>query len=508
MGIQGASYFTYKTIELSFEQLQEVINCVAHDTDRVGENVSESKSDNLCPIIPIIAVDANNVGFKNKTDPENFILRLSTSLSTAGSKVVVVADGETRHYSKRASAIRRVERERNRVESIYLQRKLSSFRQNNSKTNKTATEKLINNLEKAKKAANTTLQSNFSNNLELLIENSHDVNITFHRAQFQADPLIARLNVQQKCNLVWSNDSDFLIHNPSAIIVNSFFLGKSAASPSKIVLATGTKVMADNISKYLQRFPHLRNKEIVQHPKYPIFDFDLNPESRCLIACAMGNDYWYSGQPGFGPKSALDVVNESIKVGREERSSFILNHIKDFNSSKKSSKSNYVQCSQTIMCFVKAFLFEPANEEGDAIEYIHEKPQSLPYFLSKFAANSSSVETKNSSPEVLSCPYLGYYGETHEFLQNEDFSNCTKCKVIICRYCRPKHEEICLRCHRLSLGMSELSTVDIDIETMKKKLESVCVQVASNTSYADIYDIYEKYIVESDGTLYDGAIVT
>ena len=52
-------------------------------------------------------------------------------------------------------------------------------------------------------------------------------------------------------DIIWSNDTDFIVHHPDCIIVNSYQMNTRDNVPSKIILATGTKSQAEYLSDIL-----------------------------------------------------------------------------------------------------------------------------------------------------------------------------------------------------------------------------------------------------------------
>ena len=114
--------------------------------------------------------------------------------------------------------------------------------------------------------------------------------VTFQKSHLQADPVLTRRNIMDLSDVVWSNDSDLIVHNPCCVLIHSYSLPQSG-SIKNIILPTGHIRSAEMISNILNRHPQYRKKPVFKPPKYPIFDIDLQVTSRALISCAIDNDY-------------------------------------------------------------------------------------------------------------------------------------------------------------------------------------------------------------------------
>ena len=223
MGINSASKLVYKTITLTLEQVAEVFFALASENAReehdqndasVLQEGSEDLSSNVPKNIPCIDVDCNNVAFHNKYhDSVVANICVMEALRKMGAKVTMIADGESRHFSKRASADRIIQREKSRLRAIELNTRLMHLRQNNGTDEEL--HKISAQIVTAQKKAESTLPIDFLARLEETIETFGDDNTFFLKAKYQADPLIAKRSVQNLSDLIWSSDSDFIIHNPS-----------------------------------------------------------------------------------------------------------------------------------------------------------------------------------------------------------------------------------------------------------------------------------------------------
>lgn len=104
-----------------------------------------------------------------------------------GAKVPMIVDGESRHFSKRASAERIIQREKSRLKAIELNTRLMHLRQNNGSDEELC--KISAKIVTAQQKAESTLPIDFLPRLEETIETFSDDNTFFLKAKYQADPL-------------------------------------------------------------------------------------------------------------------------------------------------------------------------------------------------------------------------------------------------------------------------------------------------------------------------------
>ena len=141
--------------------------------------------------------------------------------------------------------------------------------------------------------------------------------IHYYKAQFQVDPLIAIRNVNGVSDLIWSNDSDFIAHNPQCILIKGHKVGRDGI-PYAIILGTGDVRITDKVTKILNaKFSKDFDRDdssLFTRPKFPIFEKESNYMCRALIACALGNDYWKDGQAGVGPSTVSKWLPEDVII--------------------------------------------------------------------------------------------------------------------------------------------------------------------------------------------------
>jgi len=245
-----------------------------------------------------------------------------------------------------------------------------------------------------------------------------------------------------------------------------------------------------------QRFPLILTQEIFVEPESPVFEDEGDYLCRGIIACAIGNDYWEGGQPNFGAKKAMALKLGAKDIANvEERREYFLSEI-----TKAATQKKGVGCKDSILSFAKAFVFEPANEEGQIKSFIHEPPKYLPYYLRTYDPQDGSctVAGEEEDPKVKTCLYLGNENETHEFLEKEGSRVCTLCLGIICMKCcitrdnddGKKH--VCIGCHRATFGLDQ--AILQDINTMRKELINAGREVPATASYLEVLELQEMTI--------------
>ena len=268
MGVKNCSSFLYKSQPVEFDHFTEVLFEIAKRNKREADLLPNT----VDVYTPHIDLDANNVGFKDFNRPVNHISRIVGACGIAGISFTVVVDGDTRHHSKRASFARIAQREKDRLDSIEKEIELIAVQQENGAS--AQTEALAKEIEKKKKYANRKLPLTFNNDLQMCMAEAFSDCVTFQKSHLQADPVLARRNVMGLSDVVWSNDSDLIVHNPCCVLIHSYSLPQSGPIKN-IILATGHARSAEMISNILNRHPQYRDKPVFKTPKQPLFDIDL-----------------------------------------------------------------------------------------------------------------------------------------------------------------------------------------------------------------------------------------
>ena len=333
MGVNNGGKTIYKSIALCWEHVCYLL----FEISKRRRNSSK----------PCIDIDANNTAFKNLSSPLLHIQKLMSIGINEGIELFIVADGNSRLWSKQASIQRSSKREIMRLKAIQLQLKLSSLIQNNpSHPEASELSKVI---EKCNKHANTTLPNDFTTQLYLAVTATDNDIVTLRKAEYQADPIIAKRSNEKMSDIIWSNDTDFIVHHPDCIIVNSYKLNTQDNVPSNLILATGTRSQAEYLSDILKnRFPIFSDKNIFKIPSHPLFDLEDDIFCRVFLASAVGNDYWCGGQIDFGVAAAMKVKEKSRDIADSaERSQFVCEQILSHKGHKCKGKGNEMKCKDT-----------------------------------------------------------------------------------------------------------------------------------------------------------------
>ena len=166
-------------------------------------------------------------------------------------------------------------------------------------------------LKKAERESNRCLPADFIERVHSEIENLDSNLLELKLASLQADPILAKRSVDGISQVIMSNDCDLFVHNPKGILLYTFKYLKRTGTLTNIQLATCHNKTAIFISNCLKnRFINLSTKQLFIDPKIPLFGQEKDPTSRCMIACAIGNDYWIGGQKDFGTTAGMELLNE------------------------------------------------------------------------------------------------------------------------------------------------------------------------------------------------------
>ena len=125
------------------------------------------------------------------------IMQLGRAICESDINVCVIADGSYRYDTKRDSASRSINREKNRQKALKLQSRLSASIQGNG--GEIQISELSSNLQKARNQASTCINDSFAEELLMKVQlynNSIQKLITCKLSESQADPLIARRSLK------------------------------------------------------------------------------------------------------------------------------------------------------------------------------------------------------------------------------------------------------------------------------------------------------------------------
>ena len=96
--------------------------------------------------------------------------------------------------------------------------------------------------------SNSSLPPTFSQHLHDVIIQHDDPGLHYVMSEdFQADPIIAKRSIDGLSHIIWSNDSEFVVHNPNALLIKDIKYARSSHTPYDIVLWAGDSVIVDKI---------------------------------------------------------------------------------------------------------------------------------------------------------------------------------------------------------------------------------------------------------------------
>jgi len=124
----------YKSIPLDWEHIVHIAHELARARTQMTYNDSDTNVVTIRHPRPVIDLDANLIGF-NYIDAAKGSAQAVMECAQAGVdngiEMVIIADGDSRHSSKRSSASRAVGREKNRINAIEMEMRLSKCLQQN-----------------------------------------------------------------------------------------------------------------------------------------------------------------------------------------------------------------------------------------------------------------------------------------------------------------------------------------------------------------------------------------
>ena len=210
MGVSSPAKLMYKSIPLDWEHVVHIAHELARTRTRT--QTAYNNSDTNVAIIrhprPVIDLDANLIGF-NYIDAAKGSAQAVMECAQAGVdngiEMVIIADGDSRHSSKRSSASRAVGREKNRMNAMEMEMKLSKSLQENA--DQAVIGELSKALAKERHKARRALPHDFANVLKSEVAQRSHALLKFKKSELQADPLICQRAVRGISDIVWSSDS-------------------------------------------------------------------------------------------------------------------------------------------------------------------------------------------------------------------------------------------------------------------------------------------------------------
>ena len=503
MGIKSASKIISSCKNLTVKDIKDALNAVIQQQHNVDEN--EPSAPSLSETVPnqqlVIDVDCNWVacylgGTKTPTNAPSATADFLEVLSNYGFIVNPICDGQSRHFTKRASIDRVANREKCKIDAFESRYSLLNIiQQINNEVDAAKKEELqkkrddlikrIKSLEN--KCKNIGLSPTFASDLmnELEVRGSHNVNDNHGIVEcvkiglFQADSVIAKRAVQSKSHLIISSDTDFFtMIGQKCILVRGFKLerGKGGHRNNidmmKLVnleLGVCSKTMMEVV---VGSFNREENKNIaIKKAEYPVLDF-ADPLLRSTIAVILGSDVFIGGIPKIGIAKLFNQVKLLYNEGHSGDN--VTSELRKWACEKD---KNVMLDAQSLEVFVQALIYEPANEvtlEGNIIfesqdqySYIHPcfKPNDIqsPY-LQDFIYCDLEQEKEEIDLHADLCYCLGptttrSSTNRHVVFKNE-VKKCKECNERVCQSCNKSG--FCLPCYCSQMMEVRDAGVDCD----------------------------------------------
>lgn len=513
MGVKDGSKAADQILGLTFAQFSVMMRNQAETNERPGK--------------PVLDIDASWLWYKFKSrsgGPLGNIIAFVKFMAGEGFAVNVVCDADERDDSKRASIERRVGREYARLMAVEAKAQIMriSVKLRDGEYD-TAAERA--DLEKRrdwlsrKAAADDNLDGGggppdeyfvqLRDNLQIGEIGHHGGSITVVKALHQADFHIAHRLVGKMTDGVVSNDTDYHFLTGMAVCITDFnFSSKKAGGRmDSIILSCSCRDTVERLAQKVRIDVAGEANEQYKPASVRILD-GASPRLRCLFAVAMGCDSYVGGVPGLGIASLHGRYRANGEVATYDE-------MLDWICAEKLVKGvplgeravAIVAKKAMIETFVDSLMYEPAqaNEDDDALEYIHGPPTELPKYLESFASGQITVK---DGPALLTCH--GYGSGEHIFLAEEGKGACSDCDNTYCRLCtvdvnkrennrRKKNKEdllpVKLRClHCIGGSVDEAATVTTQISEMKEALLAAGIHAISKATDGEIMDMHDAIV--------------
>ena len=496
-------------IEISHADLVDIGN------DRLRKDHADAPTSTR----PTVVVDTNNianiVGRKSGDVVVNVADHL-VDMSHRGMIVQPICDGVSRPISKQSSNKSRATRVKNRNDAV-INRQL--LRDTNKQLEECGNEteriklqdtrkKLERKIKSAEKQSINVVPPQFDSLLqdELNKQSAHTPKEVgggyvgrVQTAEFQADSLMCGIYLSKGCQLIESNDADYVIFLGDSCIAIKEYTAKKVvlSSTSKQTLEDAVSCLSDESKKKVKW----------THPKHPIFEGITDMRTRILIAVIIGCDVCPGGVNGIGPSKVEEKMKQiqsscSHDMSTSEVSMYdeLLKWAVDFQLTypKKSTTPQYNK--EIINTFVDGVIYEPTNElssDGVSIRrtYMQDEPSTLPKYLEQFKSSTTVIE---DGPEVKRCKG-SCCNSSHNFLGAVTHHTCPVCKETVCKLCCAQVEKIphCQDCRLMESVLPGGATAMEEEMTISKMREEL--KTKYNFDHADklsidaVEDLYVEY---------------
>ena len=387
---------------------------------------------------PIVAVDANNIANivgRKSGNVVRAVVNHMLEIAHHGMIMVPICDGDNRPVSKQASNKNKAVRiknandaviDRHRLRDVNTQLEVCDIDENKRNKLEDTRTKLEKKVRRAETSSKNVVPSNFANLLQEEIDSisahiPHDVSGGYvsrvQTAEFQADSLMSGMYLSKDCQLIESNDADFVI-----FLGDNCITIKGCTAGGIVTLSCTSKSTLDDAISCLS---DLSKKKVKWScPEYPIFEGIVDMKTRILIAVIIGCDVCPGGVKGIGPQK----VDEKIKQIQSSRSSDMptvpmYDELLKWAIEIQGSKPQYNE--DIITTLVYAVLYEPTNKlpmDGVLVSrtYMLDEPTYLPKYLEEFKSKDTAI---GAGPKILQCK--GACSESsHNFLEAVTHHTC------------------------------------------------------------------------------------
>jgi hypothetical protein len=488
--------------------------------------------------IPTIYIDASWVVRSMTCSPQGrtaYFVRFCCCLSRAGFHVVVVCDGDKRHWSKRSTIKRKADSYYNKIMFMRKKCELQNLRHciENEKSNIRTAELRVMELNLVSdtrllynKIENEVIDvgNKFYESLKIMIEKLTECElgageITVQQAIFQADTVLSEAIINNKAEILLTSDTDQLALSGKDCIGIKKYKYNDKGLNSNIHNIDLYFAWEQTHGKCAQLLNLPTNSAKIQYPQRPVFN-DLDDYNvRGLIAIVLGCDMTLNNFLSLKVLHDYLVHLQQQQIPLDEYYDKIL--VYTYNKTSKNGPKNlpfdsnitFDEFKRFLDGLVQAYIYEPANiADDDEFGYPKHLPELPPKELHPYVHDFTygCKQIKTGLPDVCSDLLLcvGPGDKSHYFFRFEGKNACNTCQKTICKTCTftAGNNGACTYC--VECFASE-STVTLDkveslvpTEIMIKRLRDIGQEVSRSDNHEDIMDLYEYYILEPNNNVY------
>lgn len=487
--------------------------CHADLVDIGNDRLRKDHADAPTSTRPTVIVDANNianiVGRKSGDVAVNVANHL-VDMAHRGMIVIPICDGASRPISKQSSNKSRATRVKNKNDAIINRQLLRDInKQLEECGNETERIKLSDTrkkIERKIKSAETqsinVVPPQFDSILQDVLnkQSAHTPNEVgggyvsrVHTAEFQADSLMCGIYLSKGCQLIESNDADYVIFlGDNCIAIKEY-------TNSRVILSSTSKATLEDAVSCLS--DESKKKVKWTCPKHPIFEGITDMKTRILIAVIIGCDVCPGGVGGIGPQKVEEKMKQISDMPEVSIYEALMKWAVEFQLTypKKTDTPQYNR--ETITAYVYGVIYEPTNEISTPLTFMQGKPNKLPKYLEQFKSPTTVIE---EGPEILKCKG-SCCNSSHNFLAAVTHHTCPVCKEIVCNLCCAKldtgdkkkkipHCQECYLMESVLPGGATAMEAELTISQMREELKNrYNFDHADQLSIDAVEDLYVEY---------------